>query len=391
MWDLFRNRPAVRRGRSYWSISPALSREPAGPHSPPVGIDDDTEYLDPMQRLVARRVLAVPPTMARVQSLDALRYATLVHLLAAEDLSFISIWSPTFLTMLLDSLEDLQDRLCRDIRNGSLTPPGTAQAETDLPPLRRDPARAETLSSLFAARGSLAHQLARIWPHLAVISCWGDASAAHYLPPLQALFPDVEIQPKGLLSTEGIVSIPRTDEEGAILAIRSHFLEFEDVGAADGSVRLAHELEPEGRYRVILTTGGGLYRYPLHDEVQVVGFSGACPRVRLLGRSNATSDLVGEKLHEQHVRSVVDRVLAEFGLTPVALPTVRGGAASRTPCVQRRARRGPRRGTVGEPLLQTCPATGTACRLRRAAPAARHPIRLGRLRGSLSHPRTTSR
>jgi hypothetical protein len=53
----------------------------------------------------------------------------------------------------------------------------------------------------------------------------------------------------------------------------------------------------------------------LHDEIEVVGFSGACPRVRLLGRSNATSDLVGEKLHEQHVRSVVDRVLAEFGLT----------------------------------------------------------------------------
>jgi hypothetical protein len=158
-----------------------------------------------------------------------------------------------------------------------------------------------------------------------MISCWADASAAAYVPKLKAFFPGVEIQPKGLLATEGIVSLPLVGHDGGALAIRSHFFEFEDANGAGDPPRLAHELEIHGRYRVIITTGGGLYRYPLHDEVEVVGFEGQCPRIRFLGRSNATCDLVGEKLHESHVREVVERVLASLGtgasfkmLAPVA-------------------------------------------------------------------------
>ena len=67
---------------------------------------------------------------------------------------------------------------------------------------------------------------------------------------------------------------------------------------------------------VVLTTGGGLYRYQLRDEVEVVGFFRRCPLLRFLGKSDRVSDLVGEKLAEAHVQGVLDRLLAAAELQP---------------------------------------------------------------------------
>ena len=97
---------------------------------------------------------------------------------------------------------------------------------------------------------------------------------------LHRLLGDVEIQPKGLLATEGIISLPLWECPAPALAARSHFFEFAELdaqsdparrGAFPRRPRLAHEVELGGRYRVALTTAGGLYRYLLGDEVQVVG------------------------------------------------------------------------------------------------------------------------
>ena len=43
--DLFCRRPAVRRGRAYWSISPALGPPRTSPGGMPIGFADDAEYL----------------------------------------------------------------------------------------------------------------------------------------------------------------------------------------------------------------------------------------------------------------------------------------------------------------------------------------------------------
>jgi hypothetical protein len=131
---------------------------------------------------------------------------------------------------------------------------------------------------------------------------------------VRQLFPTVEIQAKGLMATEGCVSFPLVDRPAPVLAVRSHFFEFQPADRDD--CRLAHELDVGGRYCVVLTTGGGLYRYPLRDEVQVVAFENECPLLRFLGKADRVCDLVGEKLAEPHVHLVLDRVFAELGLTP---------------------------------------------------------------------------
>src|SRR5581483_9350651 len=42
---LFRRRPAVRRGRAYWSLSPAFGPPRRSPGGLPIGFDDDVAYL----------------------------------------------------------------------------------------------------------------------------------------------------------------------------------------------------------------------------------------------------------------------------------------------------------------------------------------------------------
>ena len=97
------------------------------------------------------------------------------------------------------------------------------------------------------------------------------------------------------------------------VAIRSHFFEFLEE---DGRPRLAHEIEKGGVYSIVLTTGGGLYRYQLEDRAEVTGFVGRTPSLRFLGKEGHVSDFRGEKLHESFVAGVLERAFRRFGIAP---------------------------------------------------------------------------
>src|SRR5581483_9435794 len=195
---------------------------------------------------------------------------------------------------LFSRIEEWQDRLCLELH-------------------RRHPARASLVRDVLRGSGALGAKLRRIWPGLALISCWADGAASLGLPAVRELFPGVEVQPKGLLATEGVVSFPLVGQPAPVLAIRSHFFEFEET---TGTMKLAHEVDIGGRYTVVMTTGGGLYRYPLRDEVEIVGRFRQCPLLRFIGKADCVSDLVGEKLAEAFVRSVLDRVFDSRRWTP---------------------------------------------------------------------------
>lgn len=290
--DLYARRPRLARGTAYWSITPlALEEErPAGPVR--VGFEEDSDYLGGFWSRLADATLAVPGTVRHIRDMEAFRYTTLLFLLRRRDLSLISVWHPSFLTLLVGALPGFWDRLLHEIEHGGLTPPA--------------PARAAEL------RGLAPDAPTRLWPNLGLISCWGDAHAALALPELARTFPGVEIQPKGLLATEGFVTIPFAGRWP--LAIRSHFFEF--LSEEGDDPRFAWELEEGGIYSVVLTTGGGLYRYRLQDRVRVEGFVERTPSLRFLGKEGHVSDLRGEKLHESFVASVLAHVFERAGIAP---------------------------------------------------------------------------
>ena len=291
--DLAGSRPALLAGPAYWSITPPARPEGGRPTRVPVGFEEDSAYLGGWRRAIVNATLAVPGGVRHLADLGEFRRATLLHLLRARDLRLVSVWHPTFLSLLADTLRDewsvLVDALAR----------GTAPRGR-VPGLAPDPARAREIARLGPDPPG------RLWPRLAVISCWADAAAAPYAAALGRLFPGVEIQPKGLIATEGIVSIPYRGRHP--LAVTSHFFEFEAPG---GRVLAAPEVERGAAYSVIVTTGGGLYRYRLHDRVEVTAFLGTTPCLRFLGKEDRISDQRGEKLDEAFVAGVLARVLAE--------------------------------------------------------------------------------
>lgn len=299
--DLYSRRPSLAAGSSYWSITPVASDRPSPPSAVPIGFEEDSEYLGAAGKRLVDATLAVPGVVRSIPDVDAFRYVTLLFLLRRRDLRLVSVWHPSFLTLLLGALASHWELLLDDIRRGTVTPPG------GLPPaiasdlggrLHPDPRRSRQLQEIGP------HDCARLWPRLHLVSCWADGHAALYVAELRTLLPHVEIQPKGLLATEGVITLPFRDR--APLAIRSHFFEF----LHDGHAYLPHQLAPGTVYSVVVTTGGGLYRYRLEDRVEVDGFVEHTPSLKFLGKEDHVSDVCGEKLNETFVARVVTEACA---------------------------------------------------------------------------------
>jgi hypothetical protein len=306
--DLQLRHPTVRGGPSYWSISPAIPRDSSG--SIPIGFDDDAEYLGAAKRMLSSSVLAVPNAITRVEDPESFRYLTLLFLAARRELRLISVWHPSFLERLLDALPRWLPAIANDIGSGTLTPPGRLPQ----PILRRLLARAPRDPRRAAELGSLQSLDARaIWPRLAVVSCWDDGGARPAADALRQTLPEVAFQPKGLVATEGIVSIPFGGRHP--LAVNSHFVEFMD----EGKSLLADEVSTGSEYSVVLTSAGGLYRYRLGDRVVVDGWIDGTPSLRFAGREDRVSDLFGEKLSEGFVTTVLRTLFGEEAMPRFAM------------------------------------------------------------------------
>jgi len=303
--DLCRRHPAAALGPAYWSISPAIQVEPAETSAVPIGFDDDSAYLGGARKRFVDTAMAVPSELRLVSDLEQFRYLTLLCLLREDDLRLISVWHPSFLSLLLDALPACWKSLLQDIERGG------CRYSDSLPPtvlralkLRRLPRRARQLRNGTPANPET------VWPRLKIISCWGDGHAGFVKAGLERRFPSAFVQSKGLLATECITTIPFADSYP--LAINSHFFEFLD---GRGRICLARDLKKNGIYEVVVTTGGGLWRYRLRDQVEVTGFVGRTPALRFRGRAGNISDRFGEKLSEHFVAHAIQQAIGT-ALTP---------------------------------------------------------------------------
>ena len=286
LYNLCSSYSGVKWGKSYWSVTPAASGRLRTEGGIPVGFEDDAAYFGRAEKLLLGQLFAVPQEISRESHIGRFYLHTALGLLKCPELSMISVWNPTFLLLLLDYIHKNTDRLL-----SSLPPGRQADVSRYLPQKRYE----------------------KLWPNLRVISCWCDANARPYARRLRQLFPNVVIQPKGLLATECFVTFPLSGRKGGVLSVHSHFFEFKS--ADNGRIYLAHQLERGKTYEVIVTTGGGFYRYQMRDLIRITGHTNGIPRMVFCGKSDRTSDLFGEKLDEVFVA----RVLRGCGLTGFAL------------------------------------------------------------------------
>ncbi len=307
-FNLYFKNPALLLGKAYWSISPA-SKYSIKDTKVLVGFEDDTGYFGLLNKILLDKLLIVPKELSRIHDIDAFRYTTILFLLKEKNLSFISVWHPSFLTLLLDHALKWRKNLIDDIRQGTIS---NFQIDKDIKKkFIADKKRAAELDLIFL--NNKKNLFVRIWPNLKIISCWGDANAENYITEINKYFSNVKIQKKGLISTEGFISFPLENKKNSILSINSHFFEFID---RNQNVKLAHELEKNQGYSVVITTSGGFYRYQLNDLVEVVSFKKQCPLIKFIGKEDMVSDLFGEKINEKYLFKVLNQVFNKYKISP---------------------------------------------------------------------------
>src|SRR5438105_8952401 len=98
--------------------------------------------------------MAVPSQLAQLNDTEVFRYVTLLLLLQEPLLSWVSVWNPSFLTLLLEPLSTQLSQLIEDIRHGTLSV--ASQMEPSLrnallPHCKKNPERAQEVAALHAS------------------------------------------------------------------------------------------------------------------------------------------------------------------------------------------------------------------------------------------------
>lgn len=277
IYDIYKKYPKVKKGKSYWSISPVIGQKRFTKSGIPIGFEDDSEYIGNFEKYFFNKVFAVPKNIARCESIDEFYKKTSIGLLQCKNLSLISIWNPTFLLLIIDYIKNNYSSLSKYL---------TKSRKMEVDNYIRE------------------QKFNKIWSNLELISCWGDANSENYYYTLAKMFPNVKFQPKGLISTEGFISFPIIGTDGSFMSINSHFFEFIDI--INENINLIFDVEIGKHYEVVITTAGGFYRYKTGDIVQVIDKKNNIPIIKFLGRKNNVSDLFGEKLNATFLKNTID-------------------------------------------------------------------------------------
>ena len=371
IYNLYQNNKRLFLGSSYWSVSPILKREAVTSGGIRVGIEDDTSYFDKVSAFFLNKLFTVPKEIKNIQNMEDFLLITVVFLLLSENLAMISVWSPSFLMILLDFIEKNHRGICQIVKSEDLGTEFFADKnlgnkkyfqiiqkkyrklwkknrskflinyfekyeknilskndktqnleiteKNNENEIMAENKNLETKSGNKIVENFVDYSV--IWEKLSLVSCWADSDSYEIFIKLkEKLNPNkkninLKFQGKGLMSTECIVSFPLENvKNGSVAAYNSFFYEFIQVSddkLENRSPKLLDELELGERYCVVVTTNAGLYRYNTNDIVEVTGFYHKIPIVKFVGRINNFSDIVGEKLKNSFVEKQVLKTLEE--------------------------------------------------------------------------------
>lgn len=291
--SLYLKYPHLKHSTHYWSVSwlPESQRKLTLNQN----LNDDSALLGFSKRFLTKITQSVPADIALAESAEDAMFATAVYLVADQNLGMISVWSPTFAIQLLDLIVQYQDDIALVLYRGQWHKPSLDYLKAP-----RSCKQSEKLKELDLTDPAAWKKL---WPRLDLISSWDSGSAKHWAEKLQERIQGVHFEGKGLWATEGVVTLPL---EGRYpLTYQSHFYEFLDLNT--DQVMPSWQLEVGQMVSPIITTGSGLLRYIIDDELRVTEMFNGIPCFEFQGRK-MTVDLVGEKIDQ----TVAQKVIAQF-------------------------------------------------------------------------------
>jgi len=272
-----------------------------------------------MQNPLVRVTYCMPAAASRIKDIES-KYYIALRSSVYRDLGAIIAANPSTILAIARLGDREKQTLIRDLRDGTIDPKWTIPQEVRdairwRTRLRRRRA-AKRLETIVERTGRLLPR--DYWPNLQFIANWTGGTMGAYLPNYPEFFGDKPVRDVGLIASEGRFTIPIEDNTPAgVLDIQHHYFEFipEAQGDQDQPETVeATDLIEGRRYFIVPTTGGGLYRYQIHDLVECVGFHERAPVLVFLNKGAHFSSLTGEKLSEFQVVAAVSAAQRTVGL-----------------------------------------------------------------------------
>jgi len=267
-----------------------------------------------MHNLIVQQRFTVSPATIKIRNARLKMYYSLLQGIIDTDVGLISTANPSTLIQLANMLSSESETIIQDLFDGTILG-DPFPAGPGCRPIRHR-RRARELERLH--HHNELNPLT-VWPNLTLLAVWIGGSVKAYLPELRQCYPGIPIRDHGLSASEGRMTIPIEDETSSgILDVQTHFFEFiPESEAEEKSPRtlLAHELERDGVYEIVLTTVSGLSRYRIHDFVRCTGFLGTTPLLEFLHKGAHISNVTGEKITESQIVTAVRTVSEQHGIT----------------------------------------------------------------------------
>lgn len=284
--DLMNQNIKFKTGKVFFSLSPKSGDK--NQHS----FEDDSQYLPPFINKYFGDLFINPVGMNKINDSDEFFNVLLLHLLEEDELETFFLWSPTYLINICEHLrtnisvleQAMYDNFYKTSEHNYLFKFSDKRIRTIL---------------------ENTDNLEMIWPKLKLLSVWCDAGAGAFIPRVKKDFPNVFLQPKGLIATEAIMTIPWQNLNGGLPLVSDNFYEFIDN---NGAVFPLWELEVNQSYEVLISNTWGFTRYRMGDQVLVTSKFNKLPVLKFTGRAGKVSDLTGEKLDELAVTDIFKRI-----------------------------------------------------------------------------------
>ncbi len=272
--------------------------------------------LASMQKKIVRKMYVAPPAVCSMKD-PAARLYTILRCGLPRDVAMITTANPASIIRLIEIGQQHAAQLIKDVRDGSVTPPGELPA--DVAACLRFKPNAKLAAKLEAGINRDGKLLPRHFWSVASINNWTGGTLKLYLQRLRELFDNPPIRDLGLVASEGRFSVPLTGETSSGIAeITANFLEFipvDDAHLDNPPTLRAHQLETGGEYFLVVTNWAGLWRYNMDDRVRVTGWFGQSPMFEFLSRGRSTANMTGEKITEHQVVEAMNIARAATGAT----------------------------------------------------------------------------
>lgn len=272
-----------------------------------------------MHRFLCQQGFAQPLDAMEIADTVSRHYVCLLFSLVNPNVRGIVANFPMLVLRLCNYLDKFSEELVHDIASGTFAGWLTLEPQLQAKLARQwsaHPRRAAELRQILKTQGRLTPETA--WPGLSMIATAMGGTSDFYLKRFPEYLGNVPIFGGVYGTAEANFGVYYDlNTEGSILAIESGFYEFMPIDQWEvdqPKTLLPTEVKVGERYRILLTSYSGFYRYDIGDVIEVVGFYENTPIIVFRHRRGGLLSSTTEKTTEYHLTQAMRVLQQEFDL-----------------------------------------------------------------------------